>query len=151
MNGVYKYNECGLDNVLLHNITFLKDDNGDSVIEIKNIVGLHRAIAEGIISKPAVITGAELRFLRTEMCLRQSELADKLSNNHQTIGRWERGENPIDKTSDTLLRIIVKEELSIKSDEKVDDYAKYSKNEEKKDISIDASNPKKYKVMKEVA
>lgn len=58
----------------------------------------------------------ELRFLRTEICLKQAELSSQLGKEAQAVGRWERGECPIDKTTDTLIRIIAAAFLGLKID-----------------------------------
>jgi DNA-binding transcriptional regulator YiaG len=102
----YRYEECGLENVILVGLEVLEDDIGDSAMTIRNISGLHRAIVEAIAKKPTGITGRELRFVRTELSLTQAELAANLSKDVQTVGRWERGEFPIDPTADTLIRVL---------------------------------------------
>jgi DNA-binding transcriptional regulator YiaG len=107
MNRVdYRYDKCGLDNVMLMGLEICQDDEGEDVITIRNINGLHRAIVHAIATKPTGITGRELRFIRTELGYTQSELAVALSKDAQTIGRWERNEHPIDSTAETLVRII---------------------------------------------
>jgi len=102
----YRYDECGLDNVILVGLEVCEDDGGESVITIRNPNGLHRAIVEGIAKKPCGITGRELRFVRTELGLTQAELANVISKDVQTVGRWERGEFPLDPTADTVIRVM---------------------------------------------
>lgn len=105
----YRYDECGLNNVILVGLETCEDDLGDEVITIKHINVLHRAILAAISQKKTAITPKELRFIRTELGLTQSELANRLNKDTQTIARWEKSQNPIDPTADTLIRVLVME------------------------------------------
>ena len=116
MQQIYHYTESGLDNVYLHNINIVHDSKGEEVVYIPKVNQLHQVIAQGIINKAGIINGKELRFLRTEICLKQSELSSQLGKEAQAVGRWERGECPIDKTTDTLVRIIAAAFLGLKID-----------------------------------
>ena len=67
------------------------DDAGEQVVTIRNVAGLHKAIATAIVMKRANMTGKELRFLRTEMGMTQAELADVVHREaacHQPLGAW---------------------------------------------------------------
>jgi transcriptional regulator with XRE-family HTH domain len=107
----YHYLESGLDNVFISGIQPVVDDEGDDVVMIHAINLLHAEIAGGIIGSDGKITGAELRFLRSEMGLTQADLGRLLSVDGQTIGRYERGDTPIDATVETLLRRLAGERL----------------------------------------
>ncbi len=102
----YRYDECGLDNVILVGLEACADDDGEAVVTIRNINVLHRSIVEAIARKPSGITARELRFLRTELGLTQAELAKSIGKDVQTIGRWERGENPLDAPASTVIRML---------------------------------------------
>lgn len=115
-NEAYHYLECGLDNVFLYNIPIVHDQGGEQVVCIPRIHALHKVIAQGIIIKKGLLNGKEIRFLRTEMGLKQSELAKIIGKDQQTIGRWERGENAPDKTTDILIRIMAKDILRLIDD-----------------------------------
>ena len=115
-NEAYHYIECGLDNVFLYNIPIVHDQGGEQVVCIPRIHVLHKVIAQGIIIKNGLLSGKEIRFLRTEMGLKQSELAQIIGKDQQTIGRWERGENTPDKTTDILIRIMAKDILELTQD-----------------------------------
>lgn len=116
MQQIYHYTESGLDNVYLHNINIVHDSKGEEVVYIPKVNQLHQVIAQGIINKAGIINGKELRFLRTEIGLKQAELSSQLGKEAQAVGRWERGECPIDKTTDTLIRIIAAAFLGLKID-----------------------------------
>ena len=100
----YHYRECGLSNVFIHGLQSFQDDEGDEVIQIPAINDLHREISRGIVGHRGGISPEELRFLRTEVGLTQSELAMLVHCDRQTIGRWERGETPIDQRAEVILR-----------------------------------------------
>lgn len=109
----YQYTECGLQNVFIHGLTPMVDDDGDEVIQIPFINGLHAAIAEGIVTHGKGMSNDELRFLRTEMGYTQAELARIVHVDKQTIGRWERGETPLDSTAEVVIRRLAIEKLLI--------------------------------------
>ena len=113
MSNIYHYKECGLDNVFIEGIDVCIDDDGDEVITISAVNELHQAIALGIVSHEHGISGAELRFLRTEMGYTQAELAIFVHNDKQTIGRWERSEYDIDSSAETIIRRLTIEKLNL--------------------------------------
>lgn len=111
----YHYTECGLDNVIVANANFgIVDDDGDEIIQIFAVGKLHKAIATALINQNGASSGMEIRFLRTEMGMTQAELAKLLHRDTQSIGRWERGECPIEPTQDMTLRQIARDTLGIK-------------------------------------
>lgn len=112
----YHYTECGLDNVYLYNIPKLTDCKNEGVIYIPKINKLHNLIAKTLLEKPSLLNGKEIRFLRTRAGLKQAELAEKIGKDAQSVGRWERENNPADKTTDKLLRIVIAEELGMLKD-----------------------------------
>jgi DNA-binding transcriptional regulator YiaG len=112
----YRYTECGLDNVYIEGMNPCIDDDEDEVYCIPNMTGLHAAIAKAIISHAGGISGKELRFLRTEIGMTQAEMAKIVHRDTQTIGRWERGETPIEPASEALVRILAQERLGLNED-----------------------------------
>jgi DNA-binding transcriptional regulator YiaG len=109
----YHYTECGLDNVLIQGMVPCKDDEGDDVFAIPNVLGLHKVIAELIVGREAGMTGPELRFIRTEMGMTQAELAKIVHHDAQSVGRWERNEFAIDQTAEALIRLLAIEKLEL--------------------------------------
>jgi len=112
----YHYRECGLDNVKIDGVVPCRDDDGDQVITIPNITGLHRAIATAIVHHKAGMGAKELRFLRTEMGMTQAELAKVVHHDTQSVGRWERGECPIEPNAEALVRLLTIERLGLKAE-----------------------------------
>jgi DNA-binding transcriptional regulator YiaG len=109
----YRYTESGLDNVLIEGMPKQLDDDGEEVISIRNVNGLHRVIAHGIVQQTGGLTPRELRFLRTELGLTQAELAETVHVDAQTVGRWERGETPLQPAAEALIRLLVVERLRL--------------------------------------
>jgi transcriptional regulator with XRE-family HTH domain len=143
----YRYMECGLENVVISGVSFVEDDNGDSVIRIPNIMGLHRAIATGIVTRKAMMNGREMRFLRSEMGMTQAELAVMIHREPLTISRWERGETEIDANAETLIRLHAIRELKLDVDEDVGEISGWSvPSAVEHPINIDGSDPENYQV-----
>lgn len=109
----YHYTECGLQNVYINGLEPIVDIDDDEVFTIPFINALHAEISNGIVHHGNGISGAELRFLRTEMGLTQAELSSIIQKDKQTIGRWERGEIELDSASETIIRLLAIEKLSI--------------------------------------
>jgi DNA-binding transcriptional regulator YiaG len=113
MMNSYRYTDCGLDNVIIDGVSFVADDAGDEVLSIPNINGLHHVIALGIVTREVMMSGREMRFLRTEMGMTQAELAAMIHREPLTISRWERGESDIDANAETLVRLHANERLGL--------------------------------------
>lgn len=112
----FHYTECGLDNVFIEGLETQMDDAGEEVLVIPNIFGLHQVLAYCVITRKHGLRPDELRFLRTEMGLTQAELAEIVKKDHQTIGRWERGENAIDQNAEAVIRVVAAERLSVNTE-----------------------------------
>ncbi len=143
----YHYRECGLDNVTIDGVVPCRDDDGDEVITIPNISGLHRAIATAIVHHKAGMSGKELRFLRTEMGMTQAELATVVHLDAQSVGRWERGECPIDPNAEALIRLLAVERLKLKSNTgSVEELSRWCVSKAApQPILIDGNDPKNYR------
>jgi len=103
----YHYDESGLD-VVLYGITqFQCEDCGEDYVSLPNVERLHRAIGGFICSqRKALLTPAEIIFLRKDLHLKSKELAALLGVRPETVSRWERGKESIGETQDRLLRSI---------------------------------------------
>jgi DNA-binding transcriptional regulator YiaG len=144
----YRYTECGLDNVIIHGAEFIVDDDGEKVVSIPNINGLHRAIVESILLRQASISGRELRFIRTEMGLTQAELAAIVHREPLAVSRWERGECPIDNNIEAILRLVAMERLDIDTGHTVQELTGWCvPKAAEPPINIDGHNPEKYQPM----
>ena len=146
MSTDYKYTECGLDNVVIHGMQTPIDDAGEEVYTIRNVLQLHRTIAHCIITSDYGMLPKELRFLRTEIGLTQSELAKTVQKDHQTVGRWERGEVPIDGNAEFVIRMLAAEQLNVDPGMSVEEMTKNClPSAEFRVIAIDGSDPTHYR------
>ncbi len=117
----YHYTECGLDNIYLINGFEVTKNNDDEEIFIHDIHGLHKAIGTAIIFKKGLLSGNEVKFIRTTLDFSQKRLASFLGHTYQTVLLWEKNKTPISKTADRLLRAIFFEYLHPEKDRKIYD------------------------------
>lgn len=100
------YTACGLDDVyLLSGYNLEKTPYGDGVT-VKNLDELHRAIGRFLASQKKALSGKELRFLRKQMNLSQSELGKLLGLTAQQVARWEKEESEISGSAEMLMRAL---------------------------------------------
>ncbi|MGI4818631.1 helix-turn-helix domain-containing protein [Brevundimonas sp.] len=149
----YRYDECGLDNVILVGLSVCEDDQGEATYTIPNINRLHRSIMAAVAAKPTGLNGKELRFLRTELGLTQSEMAEIVSKDTQTIGRWERNEKPIDGAAETVIRLLATQHADgAEPLPRVEDVAKRSvASSGEPPFQIDATDPEHYRPIMPIA
>jgi putative transcriptional regulator len=102
----YAYTGCGLDGIYLISGYEVKETPHGRTVTIRNLDGLHRAIGRYLVEYKKLLTGKEIRFLRTEMDISQSELARLIGCDAQQIARYEKEENKISGPADRLLRMI---------------------------------------------
>jgi putative transcriptional regulator len=103
----YHYTDSGLDNVWLENgFTIENHPHYGELISITNVRGLHETIARWLIRQPRTLTGAEFRFLRTELDMSQRSLGDLLGVTEQAVAKWEKSrDKPVaNKPAERLLR-----------------------------------------------
>lgn len=145
---MYRYTECGLDSVIIHGMKIIVDDAGEEVYSIPNVMGLHEVIAHSIITRSHGMKPEELRFIRTEMGLTQAELGEIVKKDHQTIGRWERGEKPIDQNAEYVIRMVAAERLKIDPKVSNEEIARRcTPTAQFRQIEIDGSDPSEYRLM----
>ncbi|HEY2661356.1 MAG TPA: helix-turn-helix domain-containing protein [Caulobacteraceae bacterium] len=140
-----RYDACGLDNVVLKGLPVLTADDGEEVITIPNIGLLHRVLTVAVATKKSGLTPKELRFLRTELGLSQAELARQVGKEVQAIGRWERGECPIDTAAEIVVRMRVLQEARPEELPLVSDLPRLTvRTADEPQFLIDASDPSHY-------
>lgn len=140
----FRYTLCGLDNVLLVGLTLKTDHADQDIINIPNVRKLHKLITQLLAEKPTGLAPNELRFLRTELGLTQAQLAKVVHKDHQTVGRWERGETPLDPAAETIIRMLVLETAEARPS--VEEISKRAvPGADAWQIAIDASDPTSYR------
>jgi transcriptional regulator with XRE-family HTH domain len=144
------YRECGLDNVVIAGVSFQAGDAGEEVVRIPNVNGLHRAIALGIVTRNAMMSGREMRFLRSQMGPTQPELAAMIHREPLTVSRRERGETDIEANAETVVRLIAIERLGLDVDKKIGEIGGWSvQSAIDKPLVIDGSDPRSYRVRRD--
>jgi putative zinc finger/helix-turn-helix YgiT family protein len=103
----YRYTESGLPNVVLQGLEIAQCEacgNEDVILPFPEKI--HWAIARALVAEnPARMTGEQLRFLRKHVGFSGDELARHLGTDKTKISKWERGEDPIGKSTDRLVRV----------------------------------------------
>ncbi len=106
-DAMHHFTECGLDYVWLKNGFDLRDGPNGRSVRIKNIDGLHRAIARWIVQSPARIRGQEVKFLRSMLKLSQEGMGKAIGQSRASVARWEGEPNKVIPTgSNHWMRIV---------------------------------------------
>jgi len=114
--GLYHYTESGLPNLYLENVKWLQCKHCHArEVEIPRIGMLHRCIAWLIITKPSLLTGQEIVFLRKMLGKSQKEFAELLGLSQVVLNRWETGARKgHGSANDTKIRFLC---LTLQDDE----------------------------------
>ncbi len=102
-DNLYHYTECGLNNIYLMNGYSV---DGDGILFIEDILGLHRAIGYSLILNGRKLKGQEIKFMRHHMDVSQKVLGRMLGVEHLNVLRWETGKTKITAMADKLLKIL---------------------------------------------
>ena len=102
----YHYRGCGLEGIFLLNGFDEHTHDGEKHVSVKDIDGLHWAIGRHLVMHRKALAPKEIRFLRKTMGKSQSELAEELGKNSQSVARWEKGTHDIPGSAEKLLRAI---------------------------------------------
>lgn len=108
---MYHYTESGLDNVWLANGYTAHETPYGKGVSVKDADGLLEAIALRLVNKAGRLTGRELRFLRSLLCLSQQSLGKMVDATEQSVSLWERT-GRVPKGADALVRMLVLEKLN---------------------------------------
>ncbi len=100
----YSYRECGLPITLVNIEVSRCPSCGEHEVEIPNIQGLHRLIAETVARKKSTLTPNEMRFLRKYIGFSGVSFAEFIGVHAETVCRWETGKNTGPMAIERLLR-----------------------------------------------
>ena len=106
------YTACGLDDIYLLSGYEVRQTPDGETVTIKNLDGLHEAIGRFLVNQKKLLNGKEIRFLRRQMDLTQSEMARLFGCDAQQIARYEKNENKMPGPADRLLRMIYQEHVN---------------------------------------
>lgn len=117
----YHYTECGLDNIYLVNGFEITGTDDDAEIFIHDVNGLLKSIGILLIKKPGLLSGKEIKFIRTYLDFSQKCLGDLLGYDYQSILRWEKDNGCIPAAADRLLKAIFYDFLHPEENQKIYD------------------------------
>ncbi len=101
------YPDCGLDDVYLLNGYEIENTSYGMGVTVQDVDGLRKAIARDLATRKKVLNGKEVRFLRKQMDLTQSELGRLVGLDAQSVARWEKGQRVLKKgPAELLLRVV---------------------------------------------
>jgi len=102
----FHYIGCGLPDIWLRNGFEVRTTGYGESVSIHDVEGLHRAIGLELVDNRPKLTGAEVRFLRTEMDLSQDQLADLLDVPVMAARGWEEDLSPVPGPAERLIRAL---------------------------------------------
>lgn len=144
---IYRHTDSGLKNVLIEGANPLRGDSAGRSVMIPNIDGLRKAIAHAIVARRSSMSGKEMRFLRSELRMTQSELAFVLHCDALAISRWERGEVALNVDTEAAIRLLAIRQLRLPDDEDAGEIAGRCRPSAKTSpIMIDGSDPSNYRI-----
>ena len=89
---LYHYTESGLPSVFLKNVKWSECPTCHAREATLHRIGqLHRCIAWHIVTKPSMLTGEEIIFLRKMLRKNQKQMAELLGLSQVVLNRWETG------------------------------------------------------------
>lgn len=106
---VLHYTGCGLDDVYLASGYQRETTPLGEGVRIRDLDSLHLQIGLHLIRNRKSLSGREIRFLRHQMDLTQSELAKFFGCNVQQVARYEKDQSQIPGPADRILRILFDE------------------------------------------
>jgi putative zinc finger/helix-turn-helix YgiT family protein len=90
--GLYHYTESGLPGVFLKNVKWSECPACHAKeLALPRAGQLHRCIAWRIVTKPSMLTGDEIVFLRKMLRKNQKQMAELLGLSQVVLNRWETG------------------------------------------------------------
>ncbi len=112
----YRYDECGLPNVVLSTIPLVQCNDCESQsVRIPGMAQLHKVIATGLIGKQGRLTGDEVRYLREFLGWTNQRFAQRMGVDPSTSSRWSNGALQMGETSERLLRVVVASSAPVNS------------------------------------
>jgi DNA-binding transcriptional regulator YiaG len=96
----------GLPNVFLAGVKYwLCQDCAVQKVEIPAVKSLLLAIAESLVKKEGLLTGAEVRFLRKEVGKKAADFAALINKTPEHFSKLENGLLPLTEDTDKLVRL----------------------------------------------
>jgi DNA-binding transcriptional regulator YiaG len=106
------YTECGLSNIYLRNGYECRTTDYGEAITIHDLDGLHKVIGLSLVENKPQLDGEEVKFLRKELDLPQSDMAQFLGVSESSIRAWENDRSEISEPAERILRLIYREHIA---------------------------------------
>lgn len=100
---MYHFTDGGLRNVWLKNGYIERDTPYGKGVSFHDVEGLTKAICHALVKKPGKLTGAEFRYIRSNMLLSQRSLGEMMGYGEQAVAKWEKS-GKIPKAVEYFLR-----------------------------------------------
>lgn len=102
----YPYPENGLHVVLVGAPVYVCRQHGVQGVLLRNLSGIHAAIARALLRGPGPLGGPAIRFLRKHRGWSQAELARRLEVHEVTVDKWETEGAAIGAANQQRLRLL---------------------------------------------
>jgi len=106
IRGDWKFQEGGLEGVVLKNIEILRCGECGEAPVIPRLESVLRSIALAVALKASALEGREIRYLRKHAERTPSEFAALLGVKPAVLDRWEGGEEAPEPEVDRLIRLV---------------------------------------------
>lgn len=87
---MYRFTDGGLRNVWLSNGYIEHNTKYGKGVSFQDLDGLTQVICKTLVMKPGKLTGAEFRYIRSNMLLSQKSLGGMLGYTEQAVAKWEK-------------------------------------------------------------
>ena len=102
----HHYTESGLENVWIEGGFKVIESPYGPGVEIEDMDGLHKCIGKMLVEKSGPLTGAEFRFLRTELDLSQMTMGLLCGREERTVRGWEARTDGVEEPANTIIRVV---------------------------------------------
>jgi len=110
---VHKFKESGLDNVTLTGVKEYRCENcGEAILDLGDVSQLTRAIAEALLRKKEVLSGEEIRYLRTHVGYSGEIFAKMLGLDKTSLSRIENNRSKVSNQVNMAVRYAVAGKLA---------------------------------------
>jgi len=109
----HRYKESGLDTVILHGVKQYRCAKcGEVIFDFGDVNQLHRLIAETLLRKKDLLTGPEIRFLRTHVGYSSEMFSRFLGLDKTSYSRIENARSKISNQVNMSVRMVVAGKLA---------------------------------------
>lgn len=105
---VHRFKESGLDNIILHGVRFFRCSHcGESIYDFGNLLQLNSLITDCLLKKKELLSGKEIRFLRTYVGYSSESFAKIIGLDKTSFSRIENERAKVSNQVNMAVRFIV--------------------------------------------